>query len=1439
MESEFKPVSSLRQRLDSPSPEKRQLVERLRLNDLSAVPGVAPQRTAPLSSAQQRLWFLDRLTPNSAFYTIDLASRLDITVDVDAMRRALNEMVRRHEVLRSCFADLDGSPVQSIAPALELPCPVIDLRHLPAEAREAEAMRRAAADAQTPFDLSRAPLLRTSLIQLDDADFLFLLVIHHIVADGWSLQIFSHELSVLYAAFQRGEASPLPDLQFQFSDYVQWERDVLQAQATRQLAYWTRRLADLPVLTLPSDHPRPALPSRRGRRQLVTISQSITRRLEALAREERTTLYAAALTPFAILLHRYSGQDDLVIGTPVAGRFQTHTEGLIGCLMNTLAMRVDLSRNPTAREAIGRVRETVIEALAHQHIALETLVNELHIGRDLSRDPLFQVTFQLYQQPGQPGARAKPVMVQKGTTQMDLAIDLFQSQAGLSGTIEYSTDLFEPATIERMVGHYHTLVEDMLDDPDQPIAGLRMLTSSERRQVVDGWNDTPVAHAPAASVHDLVSQQAARTPAATAVLCDGDELTFEALERRSNQRANLLRERGVGRGMRVGLLLERSIDLPISLLAILKAGAAYVALDPSSPRDRLAFQIADSAPAAILTTGVLAARLTEDAHRLICLDIDSQATHQASALNPAAVVQAADPAYVVYTSGSTGLPKGVLVSHAALLNHMRWFQDAFPLAAPDRMLHKYSLGFDVAAVEILAPLMSGAAVVVAPPGAPLDIDALISLIVQHGVTAIDVVPSQLALLVEHPAFGDCRSLRRITCGGEVLSRALAERVLAALPVELHNIYGPTEATISATCWTCRLGELPSKLPIGRPVSNVRAYILDPQGSPVPIGVPGELAIGGAAVALGYLNAPELTAAKFVADPFDARPGARLYKTGDCARFLADGNIEFLGRLDSQLKIRGVRIEPGEVEAALALHPSIERCVVTVHPDGRGDPQLLAHVVSRRTPELWPSVGEHFLYDPLLYHAMTHDTRRNHKYRAAIDRLVRGKTVVDIGTGADVLLARYSVEAGARRVYAIEMLEESYRAARDRIAELALGDHIELLFGDSRDICLPEQVDVCVSELLGMIASSEGVGAILNDAQRFLKPGGVMIPASSATRIAAVSLPEQVRSAPCFTQVSGPYVHKVFERVGHSFDLRICIDGASRSWLLSEAGIFESLDFANPMSIDSRRALTLKVTRDGEVDGFLLWLTAETTADQVIDALEDDYHWLPVYFPVFTPPVPVSAGDTFELLCEVVPSMAALTPDYRLTGRLLRHDAPDLDVHYESAHTSTTFQGNGFYAALFADGYEQRFAEPSSRLDAQALKAYLADKLPDPMIPSHFTSIVSMPLTAAGKVDRQKLPTPERARSGARPAQRPRTELERAISEIWQDLLGLATVGVNDNFFDLGGHSLLVIRVQSRLREQLGHKLAVVDLFRYPTVAALAEHLGARAAGVGELAGQPA
>jgi non-ribosomal peptide synthase protein (TIGR01720 family) len=624
-----------------------------------------------------------------------------------------------------------------------------------------------------------------------------------------------------------------------------------------------------------------------------------------------------------------------------------------------------------------------------------------------------------------------------------------------------------------------------------------------------------------------------------------------------------------------------------------------------------------------------------------------------------------------------------MVEHQAVCNQLLWMQQKFPLTEEDRVPQKYSICFDASIWEIFGPLLAGAEIIIAEPGEHLDIDRLIDLFARHQVTVLDVIPSMLKVLLDDKRIVGCRSLRRVTCGGEPLSLELQDYFFENMSAELNNIYGPTEATIGATAWTCKPGYSNETVPIGRPIANATVLILDQNLNLLPVGVPGEIHIGGICLARGYRNRAALNAQNFVANPLSRGPDARLYRTGDRARFLPDGNIEYLGRADSQVKIRGVRIELGEVEAAILQHPSILSCAVAAREDEPGQARLVAYVVSRAdSPELWPSVGEYFVYDDLLYHAMTHDEGRNRAYRVAIERLVVGKIALDIGTGADAIWARACIEAGAKRVYAIEMLDEAYTKARDLLGKLGLTNRVILIHGDSTQVSLPEPIDVCVSELIGTIGSSEGVIPILNDARRFLKSDGVMIPQRSVTKIAALSLPDSLAEHPKFADAPAHYVEEVFRKVGHPFDLRLCIKGLPRASIVSEPSTFEDLNLLHYTEPESVSHTVLTITRDCRVDGFLCWLNLYPIEGEFIDVLAAEHSWLPVLLPVFWPGVDLSTGDKLELACSRASVTGTVTPDYHLTGRILRNDGSETQFDYSSPSREASFRKTPFYDSLF-------------------------------------------------------------------------------------------------------------------------------------------------------------
>jgi amino acid adenylation domain-containing protein len=912
---------------DLSAPEKRQLLERL-LREKAALP-----KQYPLSFGQERLWFMDRLQPGMSVYNLGTSIPFAGSVDAACLQACVSETVQRHEVLRTHFGLVAGQPVQIVAPRLEVPLAVVDLNAMPASTRWSEATRLVTREAQTPFNLAQGPLVRFGLLRLDADTALLLLTMHHIISDAWSLGVLMRELAVLYEAYATGCRSPLPPLPMQYGDYARWQRQWLQGPVLqRHLSYWARQLAGLPALSeLPSDRPRPAIQSFRGALRSFHIDAGTCKRLRALGRRAGATLYMILLAAFQVLMLRYGGQADGVVGTPIANRTQGQHEALIGLFANMLVIRTDLTGNPIFLGLLGRVREVTLEAYAHQDLPFERLVEELQPSRHLGHHPLFQVMFAYQNVPTlanpPPAGEGEVSEVMLGTTRFDLSLFMEDSGAGLRGTFEYSTDLFDHDRIYRMIGHFRTLLEAIAADPERRLWDLPLLSAGEQR-LLSEWNATTAAFPDNSVLPRLFEKQVEAHPDAVAAAVGEVGCTYREMNRRANQLAHHLRDLGVGPETCVGICVERSIEMVIGLLAILKAGAAYLPLDPGYPAERLEFMLSDAQVPVVLTDEHTPAALSLRSMEVVRLDADWPILARQPTDNPAVAIDPDSLAYVIYTSGSTGLPKGVQVPHAALANLLNAMARELQPTSDDRLLAVTTLSFDIAALELFLPLTVGARVVIARRQALLDGPSLADSLVQSGVTMMQATPVTWRLLTEAGWQGDGRL--KILSGGEALTQDLTDRLLER-GGPCWNLYGPTEATIYATVG--RLGERGEPVSIGRPIANTQAYLLDQNLNPVPIGVAADLYLGGAGVARGYLNRPEMTAEKFVPDPFGPNPGGRLYRTGDCARYGADGTIEFLGRSDFQVKIRGFRIEPGEVESVLEQHPLVRQAVVVAREDG--------------------------------------------------------------------------------------------------------------------------------------------------------------------------------------------------------------------------------------------------------------------------------------------------------------------------------------------------------------------------------------------------------------------------------------------------------------------------------------------------------------------------
>ncbi len=909
---------------------------------------------APLSFAQEQIWLHGQFAKD--LYNESVTVYRQGPLDLPRLQRSLAEIIRRHEAWRTTFKAIDGQPMQVVQPPFEPSIEAVDLRQLAPDQREHEALRLAREQARVPYDMERGPLLRAMVVRLGEEEYRFYLFLHHIIFDGFSIyRVFLPELVTVYNAFLAGRPSPLPELRLQYADFAHWQRESLgSAQLNESRAYWSAQLdGELPVLELPTDHPRPAMQSFRGAMQRFAFSRNLSDRLHQLAQRENTSFFTTILAGFAALLRRYSSQEDFVIGTVTSGRKRSELEVLLGCFQNPLALRLKLAGDPSFRELLAHAREVTLGALSHDDAPFERLVEELSVRRDTSRNPLFPVMFSLVPPTAafETGWDLNQLDLEIGTAKFDLDLELDDRPEGLLGRFVYSTDLFDAGTMERMAGHFETMLEAIVADPEQKLSRLPMLTVAEKQQLTE-WNQTDTEFPRELCMHELVEAQAARTPSAIAVEHADQRLTYRELEQRANQLAHFLRRHGVGRESRVGICLRRSLELPVALLGVLKAGGACVPLDPAYPKERLAYMLEDSQTSLVLTQPGLLAEVTDFDSEIMTLDADWNSFSNESSEPIRSEVKPENLAYVIYTSGSTGKPRGVLLSHLGLVNHNTAAVGLFGITAADRMAQFASISFDIAIEEIFPTWIAGAALVIREEDASLAVGDFLRWVSERNVTALDLPTAYWHELVGELSESTLQlpeCVRIIIVGGEKASSAklAAWRKAAGARVRWVNTYGPTETSVIVTAFEPTSSEeIPAVLPIGRPIANTKIHILDANLQPLPVGIPGDLYVAGPGLARGYLNRPEVTAEKFIRNPFSSQPGARMYKTGDVARYLASGEIEFAGRTDDQVKIRGYRVELKEIESVLGSFAGVREVVVVVR-ENDGEKNLVAYVVPAR------------------------------------------------------------------------------------------------------------------------------------------------------------------------------------------------------------------------------------------------------------------------------------------------------------------------------------------------------------------------------------------------------------------------------------------------------------------------------------------------------------
>lgn len=906
---------------------------------------------APLSFSQQRLWFFDQFEPASFVYNVLTPVSLRGNLDVSALQEAFNHLVRRHEALRTTFELREGQPVQIIGQQQSIPIRRIDLSH---QARpEQQEQFHAVFNDETcrPFDLKKGPLLRITLVRMAAEEHALLLAMHHIVTDGWSMNVLVREAVALYAMYSAGLAPGLSPLPIQYADFAVWQRSWLQGEVLeQQLAYWKQHLGAKPaVLELPTDFPRPAVQTYRGASFIFPFSPALSQSLKTFCRAQQATMFMVLLAAFNVLFHRYTGQQEIIVGSPIANRNRKELEGLIGFFANTLPMRTNVSGELSFREVLARLKEAALGAYAHQDLPFEYLVEQFHPERSLSHSPLVQVMFNfeptIPQMAEMPGLSASLMDYDNKSAKFDLTLFARDHGTEIFGTLEHNVDLFTSETIERMAGHLLTLLSGIVANPDQPISGLPLLTRHERYQMLEEWNATEAA-CPQLCAHQIFEAQVHHAPNRTALIFENQELTYAQLNARANQLAHYLSSLGARPGKFVGIFMERSVEMIVAVLGVLKSGAACIPLDSVYPKERLTFMLEDSGAPVVVAQQAQAATLPVSGARLVCLDSEWQAISKEPENAPQVAVTPEDWMYVIYTSGSTGRPKGVVVPHRVLVNLVAWHQSS--LRQSQRTLQFASLNFDVSFQEIFSTFISGGVLVVPPEPLRLDLQALGQYIQQHPVERFHLPPVVLQKLAEeftnHPE--KFSAMREFVAGGEQLqiTPAMVKFFRQLKDCRLYNHYGPSETHVMTSFpLPEQVDNWPALPPLGRPISNTELYLLDNYLQPVPIGVPGELYISGTCVVHGYLKRPALTAERFLPNPFSNKPGSRMYKTGDLVRYRPDGNVEFLGRNDFQVKIRGMRVELGEIEVELKRHPGVRDVAVVMHKDAQ-ESRLIAYVV---------------------------------------------------------------------------------------------------------------------------------------------------------------------------------------------------------------------------------------------------------------------------------------------------------------------------------------------------------------------------------------------------------------------------------------------------------------------------------------------------------------
>ncbi|MBL8986310.1 MAG: amino acid adenylation domain-containing protein [Gemmatimonadetes bacterium] len=1443
--------------------------------------------TFPLSFAQRRLWFVHRLEPASSAYNVPLALRLRGPLDIAALERALATIQARHESLRTTFREIDGEPVQVINPEVTFRLAVVDLRAIAIEKREEDLAARLRAETHRPFDLAVDSVLRATVFHLAEGEAALVVVMHHIAADGWSMGVLVRELSTLYQAFTTGRDAALPELPIQYADFAVWQREWLDAgELTRQLDYWRSALADLPTVELPTDRPRGRWAPTAGGTMGVAVPDATAVGIRRICREQSASTFMLMLAAFKVLLQRYTGQTDLVVGSPIANRHRTETEPLIGFFVNNLVLRTDCSGNPTFLELLARVRAATLAGYANQDMPFEQLVEILQPDRDPSRNPLFQISFAGQNvaigafEFGRVSAQLQPIDLPN--TRFDLEVFVWEADPGISVQFNFSADLFDPATVARMADRYRVLLDAIVADPTKRIEQIPLLAPDELDLLLHRWNATAAPGMAVAPLPALFEAQVRLTPDAGAVVTRDGTLTYRELNERANRVAHRLRALGVQPDDVVGLATGRSLEMVVGLFGISKAGGAYLPLDPTHPVDRLRFVLDDAKPPVVVVDEPGRAALPSLSATMVSLADPALAGE--AAIDPAPVAELDHLAYVLYTSGSTGRPKGTLITHGGLANYLVWAKEFYRAGEGTGSIVHSPLGFDLTVTSLLLPLIAGQRVQLLPEDD--DVAALAEAVLAGtDATLLKLTPAHLSLL-EHQIPSDRAAglVRRFVIGGENLRwNQLTHWRRHAPDTRLINEYGPTETVVGCCVYDAAIDSIPEgNVPIGRPIANTQLYVLDARRQPVPIGIPGELYIGGAGVARGYLNRPDLTRDRFIPNPFNDVPGARLYRTGDKVRYRPDGVLEFLGRLDDQVKIRGYRIELGEIEGVLSEHPSVEEAAVLAHEAGVDDRRLVAFVSGRTEPDgeaevaplsaaqvtEWRRVYED-LYaapgtdDPAFDIAgwnssFTGEAIPAVEMREWIDDLVARVMeqppgdVLDVGCGTGLILFRVAPRARSYTGldFSAPVIERLERQLAGR-ADLGSVRVLNRTAGELGALPAGQFDTIIINSVIQYFPGVDYLTAALDDAARLLRPGGRIIvgdvrslPLLEAFHL-AIDLGRTDPSTPA-DDLAVRLHRNVLREKELVIDPRYFRAWLDARGLSGEVAILPKRDRRTNELTVYRFDAIVRIGAATKPDDSVEWLTWQ---DEGTLALARRRLAQPGGGDIGIRGVPNVrvAGQLAAVEALAGLTRPATAADLAaLATRPIGADPEDLwqlaadlpcqpEVRWDGAGTMTVRYRRGDRPAAEAGPAAEprptdltRFANnPLLAKQGEALvadlRARLAARLPEYMIPGSIVVLDRLPLTSNGKVDRRAL----RAmadRPTATAFVPPATDLERQLADIWREVLEVDRVSAAASFFELGGHSLLATRVSARIRERLRIAVPLRALFEHPTIQSLATHL---------------